>query len=551
MDLLGEGIRYVEANVLDKYYEKQPLLQRCQIEAVSHLLKVYGNLVREFDAAELLQLATNTWLTEQNLWSRALEQSLRWVLKHCKPSSTFSKDPWRTIDEEALLLLSWARSYVKLCDDHTSASRGLCVASLNEDLHEIRFQLKDTAEFNVYLSQMAAHPLHVNEVFKEFPSKELDNLFNQWKSKINFDKLDEPESLPLFENNFSHPNQIPIKQWTRLTILPELDDCENLNGFTLGDLRDFWACLFLECKLIARLENHVDNVVGDENDLGSVMLQGSLVEVSEYLANSFKIDAQVILEIINCLTFDQNSHKSTLSNSPFIKTECGTMSLLCRLVIGIDPYIMIASALAKRSRKLKLIYETLIHKIEKVNVIHIGERFRNLGFTVLTEEVLTGKDNSKICPDLIVYDQESHQILVADYKHAIPPIGASEVGNRILDLEKWKEQIRRYLQFFDKNEEMIRGRLGCKSTAQIYGMLLFRWEMVIPVPIETDITYADWLSLSDILKKIEKPIISEISRFFRLPRDADQVACHWEVGEESIQVDKWTYRRPIIILNPE
>jgi len=125
------------------------------------------------------------------------------------------------------------------------------------------------------------------------------------------------------------------------------------------------------------------------------------------------------------------------------------------------------------------------------------------------------------------------------------------VGNRILDMEKWKEQIRRYLQFFDKNEEMIRGRLRCKSTAQIYGMLLFRWEMVIPVPIETDITYADWLSLSDILKKIEKPIISEISRFFRLPRDADQVACHWEVGEESIQVDKWTYRRPIIILNPE
>jgi hypothetical protein len=46
MDLLGEDIRYVEANVLDRHHEQQPLLQRSQIEAVSHILKVYGNLLR-------------------------------------------------------------------------------------------------------------------------------------------------------------------------------------------------------------------------------------------------------------------------------------------------------------------------------------------------------------------------------------------------------------------------------------------------------------------------------------------------------------------------
>lgn len=549
MDLLGDDIRDIEANVLDKYYEKQPLLQRCQVEAVSHLLKLYGNLVRDFNSNELLQLSGDSWLTEQKLWIRALGQSLRWVLKLCKSSITFSKDPWHTIDEEAFALLSWARLYIKLCDDHTAASRGLYVASLDEDLQEIRFQHKGRADLSIHLSQGAAHPLRCNEVLKDLPERELDSLFNQWKSKVNFEKLDEPESLPLFENDFSHPNQIPIKQWTRLTILPELDDCENLNGFTIGDLRDFWACLFLECQLATRLENYVDNLIGPENDLGSIMLQGNLVEVAEYLAHSFKMDAKVVLEIINCLTFDESSQKPTLSNSPFIKTGCGTISLLCRLVVNIDPYIMIASALAKRSRKR--IYEALIQKIEKANVIHMGKQFQNSGFIVFTEEVFTGNDNSKICPDLIVYDQETNQILIADYKHAIPPIGASEVGNRFRDLEKWKEQIRRYLQFFNKHREMIKGRLGWKSTVRIYGMLLFRWEMVIPVPIETDITYADWISLSVILQGIDKPKISEISKFFRLPRGVDQAACRWEVGEESIQVDKWTYRRPIIILNSE
>lgn len=485
MDLIEACIRDVEINILDKYHENQPLLQRSQIEAISHILKVYGNILREFDLAESNQTRTGNRLTEEILLALALEQCLRWVLTSCKLISSSSQDSWQIIDEEAMSLISWARLYVKLCADYTALFRGYYIATLNEALHEIRFDYKNIIEFTVYSSQMAAYPFHVNEVFNILPKKEIDDIFHQWKGKVNLTELHLPEKLPDFENVFSVPNQLIMLEWSRATILPELDNSENLHGFTLGDLRIFWACLFLKCYLIANLESYVDETIGSENDLGSVMLQGHSIEFSEYLGEYFKMDSITVLRIIDCLTFDESSHKSTLSNSPFIKTKCGAISILCRRVVKIDPYIMISSSLAKRSRKS--IYEALVHKIEKINVTNVGTQFQNIGFTVIIEGIFKSKENVKICPDLIVYDQYNHQILIVDYKHAIPPIGAGEVGNRIRDLEKWKDQIRRYLTFFSKNEDIIKSKLKCTKISQVYGMLLFRWGMPIPVVTETDI----------------------------------------------------------------
>jgi hypothetical protein len=60
VDPVEEKIREVEALVLDKHHEGQPLLRRGELEAVSHLLKVYGNVLRDFRSPELLHVPTDS-----------------------------------------------------------------------------------------------------------------------------------------------------------------------------------------------------------------------------------------------------------------------------------------------------------------------------------------------------------------------------------------------------------------------------------------------------------------------------------------------------------
>src|SRR5262249_39317087 len=163
---------------LDKHHEGQPLLRRGELEAASHLLKVYGNVVRDFFSPELLQVPTDSWRTELELWTRALEQSLRWTLVHCQPRKQFSEDSWSQIDEEALSLLSWARSYVKLCIDHATASRGHYIASCDEVCREIGFRFKSDNDLTMLTCQLASWPVHTNAVLKDMPESELRRLFD-------------------------------------------------------------------------------------------------------------------------------------------------------------------------------------------------------------------------------------------------------------------------------------------------------------------------------------------------------------------------------------
>ena len=77
---------------------------------------------------------------------------------------------------------------------------------------------------------------------------------------------------------------------------------------------------------------------------------------------------------------------------------------------------MVASALAKRSRKR--VYEVLVNEIEKHNVVSIAAAFRNAGFVVLAQESLANDQGDSICPDFIIYEPATEQVLISDYKHA-------------------------------------------------------------------------------------------------------------------------------------
>jgi hypothetical protein len=275
------------------------------------------------------------------------------------------------------------------------------------------------------------------------------------------------------------------------------------------------------------------------------MYQASEPELAAYFAQKYGLDDHALLSIIDCLAFDPRSSKSTVTNSPFVRTRCGMSSLLCRRVVTIDPNIMVASALAKRSRKR--VYEALINEIEHHNVVEIAAAFRNAGFIVLTQERLENDQGHSICPDFIIYEPATEQVLISDYKHAIPPVGAGEVDNRLGDLDEWTDQVRRYLRFAENYRALFVARLGCGRVSRFDGMLLFRWPLAIPGVLQEDIIYGDWPSLSVAVRQVEGLAINHILRFYRLPRDAEQTLRQWRIGEERIHVGEWTYRRPLVV----
>jgi len=206
---------------------------------------------------------------------------------------------------------------------------------------------------------------------------------------------------------------------------------------------------------------------------------------------------------------------------------------------------MVASALAKRSRKR--VYEALVNEIEKYNVVAIAAAFRHAGFVVLAQESLASGQGDSICPDIIIYEPATQQVLISDYKHALPPIGAGEVDNRLRDLDEWVDQVRRYLRFAAENRDAFMAKLGGGQISRVDGMLLFRWPLAIPGVLQEDITYSDWASLSVAVREVEGLAIKDILRFYRFPRDAEQTMRQWEVGEEHITVGEWTYRRPLVV----
>ena len=347
-----------------------------------------------------------------------------------------------------------------------------------------------------------------------------------------------------FNHDLSDANYHALKSWSRRAILPELYDSEDLDGFTLGQIRDLWTLIFLESQLLTRIEIHTDALFGSENDFSGFNYQLLISELVENFSRLLETDSCIVSKIISFLTFDESSQKSSLINSHFVKIGSERISILYWNVVSTNPNLLFSSALAKRSRRN--IYENLIQKIEQRSVERIALAIQNAKYIVLKEKVLVDQENRKIRPDLIVYDPSTYQLLIVDYKHAIPPFNASEVANRLKDLDKWIEQVRRYLRFANKNRNIFQ-ELGFETISKVDGLLLFRYPMAIPAPLEADITFGDWESLSVILSNTNPPSINEILRFYRSARDADQYTRNWKIDEEFIEVGTWTYKRPIIV----
>src|SRR5580692_9480020 len=105
-------VRQLEAELLDKNHLTFKLLLRSQQTAVSHLLKILGDLLREYETGE----TDCSWSVRQtiaNLTMEAAEHAIRWVLTKCVNGIHEPGEQWKEKDDEAIELLVWAIQYAQ------------------------------------------------------------------------------------------------------------------------------------------------------------------------------------------------------------------------------------------------------------------------------------------------------------------------------------------------------------------------------------------------------------------------------------------------------
>jgi hypothetical protein len=540
MDPITEQtIRTVESQILDVHHKKQPLLRYPISVSIPNIIVTFGNILRDLAGKDLDKYHFDTLRHHASFFLKGTEWALRWALKEGMPSS--GSDTWKQLDAETVEILSWGRKYAELVTAHTAWSRGELSASVNEQKHEIRFDLPGNYEPTVLISQWTSDGLAGDDFLATVP-KALAEIYEQWSPNVTSRESGNACHACDF---ISHSQEVAIQNWADSCLFPELPPDVDLGGFTLQDFRQFYSGLFTACHCWALYEDAADKV-SQTNAVPSAIMNTSMEEAIFYLSYISGLAEQKLKRIVEMLTFDPSRLDHSLATHPFV-VDSSQVWMLCRLFAATDPYQILTCALIRQRRS---IYEALVEELQAKNVLEIATALQTFGFEVFTFRRFSDEaDGNVITPDLVLFDSKSECLAVGDYKHAIPPRSSREVANKLKERLKWAQQVRRYLAFAESRPETLQKQLGLKKPwSTIRGFLLHRSPLPIPAELTTDVTFLDWVLLRRILKGSPGAAIGEILNYFHklrpLPGSAE---VGYRIEHLSTQVGEWTYLRPILV----
>jgi hypothetical protein len=197
--------------------------------------------------------------------------------------------------------------------------------------------------------------------------------------------------------------------------------------------------------------------------------------------------------------------------------------------------------------KRRKTYESIVETLERQNVEKIALRWSECGYTALKHRQFTAPDGEKLSPDLVICRKDENFVLIADYKHALPPLNPAQVDEKVQELSGWLEQVRNYKSIFSANPELIFGTPNGPKNAILFDcMLIFRWPMALPVEQPSDVAFADRRTLEHNLAKRPIPPLSLIADFYRKLRYRLPDGAQWITSHEEICVGDWIYRHPFL-----
>ncbi len=323
-------------------------------------------------------------------------------------------------------------------------------------------------------------------------------------------------------------------------LFPELDETTDLQGYNLKQLRQFYALVFLNFHFIRWVEAMLDSSAGDDNlSFGSNPIELRQEQFEKLISEITGLEVNTSSAIIADLTFNPANFHTSVSIQPFIRSVSGKYYILPNLFALLEPSRMILGALNKGGKKKK--YDALINIIEKVNLNSILKTISGIKDCVCYIEKLIKINGNQIHPDLILIDTSNRFLLVADYKHFIGPITASEVDYKMKELEKGINQVRKYIEQLSLLPSI--GPTNIQGFS-ITGLIITHKLLPVPIPKTNTIPIVDLETFTEFAKNVIQKgaavndLAHEINENF-----IAEPGINFEDFESEIPVDDWKVKR--------
>jgi hypothetical protein len=510
-----QKIRWFEAEVLDKVYLKTPFLEFDEDIVIPYLLKAFGDIERDkaiFKNKGISDMSISTHLT---MILHAIGHGIRWIYQVENPNPVRQIANHLEADKLSAELLTAAFDYYKVSIQFVSWSRGLAIATLNEQQKTIRFDPSHLFDYQkLVFSKSQDHQL-AQEFMDSLPHDVFETEFKKWFGSVDLFNPPIIGSMDWELARDSHLYPLLLEKINQ-TILPECSPDTELGGYRLDEYRQFYTVLSLNFLFIHWVEGVIDQIK-EENPFGSNPIKMEFEEAYTFFSEITGLPCNVVEAIIEDLTFDYKNFHSTLMIQPFVKSRSSNLYILPNFFSFVDPNRMLTGALNKG--KKKPVYDRLINQIEQYQLATLVTLFEKMDMEVLKERSI--KVLGRIfTPDLVVVDRSSRIILIVDYKHFLSPLGPSEVHYKVTEINKAVKQVSNYVDFIPKSRVMHELTRDDIPDFSYVGMILFNNPMSVPLPVNLNILISDLYSFSqlvsgtannllDILAQVRSPLLSE------------------------------------------
>jgi hypothetical protein len=427
--------------------------------------------------------------------------------------------------------------YYRLSIDHILWSRNMLQANLDVTNKVVKFSAFSNFDSAFLLAQHSDNQRALETLHNALPIQELQRDFERWQ-----------RHFKVVDGGFSFAEDVArqlasypaVLHWLETGVLPGIQANEDLGGYSLDEFRRFLAALFINCNFWMWVEDGFDELFGSEHDFGTSMLTLPDSAMMQYLQRMSGLRIDVVKAIVRVLTYDASNFHASLTNQPFVQSADKRLFLLPRLIALSNPGRMLVGAMNKGVSRQ--VYDKLIESLSQVALAEIASVFQGLGLEVWQEKKIPSNQRKFLTPDLIVLDRAKGELLVADYKHSLSPVGPSEVVYKLAELEKGLKQVRSYLSVMSTPANWST-EIQSLEINKIMGLLIFGYPMVIPMRVDPEIVVVNKFSLYE---QLTPQLFTTLSSLIDWAKTRPELA--FQPGrlreyEWEVRVSDWTYKR--------
>jgi hypothetical protein len=343
-------------------------------------------------------------------------------------------------------------------------------------------------------------------------------------------------------------------EWLRSTCLPELLDGDSLEAFSASRVRRVLATLHVASLFRERLEDHFDQ--RDSREKARVVTQvlsWTRNEFLDWLQSIMQGEREEVDSIVELFTFDRTPERATLAHKPLVLGADNRVFLLPRLFLVLPLSETVVGAL-NLNETTRSPYDRVSGTIERRVVERIARELRDGVFrsaSIVWGQTFSLPDGSTMSPDIVLLSADGSELLVVEVKNATPPFG---VGDTVYDVTEWHEnwtpQLDRYVNAFRNHPQILSEHFGNGQATlpRVFGLILLRWPLPIPVRIPDTFTAIDWPTLKEKLANESRTgSIKDLWCWIRERPDVSVVEqLQWRVKE--VELEGWRYRYSNLIV---